>query len=101
FYDGRSTPNSLSRRHREDHSLGPEFSRTIREFAQSDGIRSLSDHLSSYSVFCAALITYLHKLSSHERIAIGSTWHNRPRAFQSTIGLFMVQNPFSVNVEAE
>lgn len=101
FYGGRVTPNAVSRRHREEHSLGPALSRTVRDFARSDGIRSLSEHLSSYSVFCAAVMTYLHKMSDHERIAIGATWHNRPRAFQSTIGLFMVQNPFDVSVEAD
>lgn len=101
FYGGRATPNAVSRRHREAHSLGPALSRTVRDFARSDGVRSLSEHLSSYSVYCAAVMTYLHKMSDHERIAIGATWHNRPRAFQSTIGLFMVQNPFDVSVEPD
>ncbi len=98
FYGGQITSHSVSRRHREEHSLGQELTRAVRDFAQSDGIRSLSEHLSSYSVFCAALMSYLHKLSGHERIAIGATWHNRPRAFQSAIGLFMVQNPFDISV---
>jgi amino acid adenylation domain-containing protein len=101
FYDGRTAPNSVSHRHRVDHPLGPELTQAVREFAQTDGIRAPSDNLSVYSVFCAALIAYLHKLSGHERVAIGTTWHNRQRPYQSAIGLFMVQNPFDVSVGAD
>lgn len=101
FYGGRSTPNTASRRQRVEHSLGPDLSAAVRGFATLDGIRCLSAHLSSYSVYCAALVLYLHKLSGQTRIALGSTWHNRPRSFESTVGLFMVQNPFEVEIEPD
>ncbi len=102
YYDGRSASTEpAGRRHRVDRALGSELTAAVRAFANLDDVRCLSDHLSTYSVFCAALITYMHKMSGHQRIAIGTTWHNRPRRFRSTIGLLMVQNPLAVNVDPD
>ncbi|UJP09522.1 amino acid adenylation domain-containing protein [Microbacterium sp. KUDC0406] len=100
FYGGRRSSALIgTRRRRVDHRLGPQATAAVREFANDEGISSLSEHLSTYSVFCAALILYLHKLSGHRRIAIGTPWHNRPRAFAATVGLFMEQNPFAIDVD--
>lgn len=102
YYDGKSaSTDPAGRRHRADCGLGPELTAAVRRFAGLEDVRCLSDHLSTYSVFCAALIAYMHKLSGHRRIAIGTTWHNRPRRFKSTIGLLMVQNPLAVNVDPD
>ncbi len=100
FYGGRShAPHNESARHRVDCALGAELTTAVRDFASMDGIRFLSEHLSTYSVFCTALIAYLHKLGGHSRVVIGTTWQNRPRLFESTIGLFMEQDPFEVTVD--
>lgn len=100
FYGGRTSASHASgRRDRVDHSLGAEITAAVRSFAQQDGVRLLSEHLSSYSVFCTALIAYLHKLSGNDRITIGTPWQNRQALFRSTIGLFMEQNPFEVRLD--
>ncbi len=102
YYGGRSASNNpAGHRHRIDHALGPGLTAAIRTFAGLEDVRCLSEHLSTYSVFCAALMTYMHKLSGHRRIAIGTTWHNRPRRFRSTVGLLMVQNPLAVDIDPD
>lgn len=102
FYDGKTSASHASgRRDRVDHALGSELTEQVHRFAQLDGVRVLSEHLSSFSVFCAALIAYLHKLSGNDRITIGAPWQNRQALFRSTVGLFMEQNPFEVRLDPD
>ncbi len=102
YYGGRSSAARVSgHRERIDHPLGAELTAQVRRFAESDGVRLLSEHLSSFSVFCTALVAYLHKLSGNDRVTVGAPWQNRQKVFRETIGLFMEQNPFEVRIEPD
>ncbi|HMS71438.1 MAG TPA: amino acid adenylation domain-containing protein, partial [Baekduia sp.] len=79
--------------------LSREQSQAIRELARRPGIHLLSEDFSVFSVFAAVLVSYLHRLSSHERITIGVPWQNRPAQFADTVGLLMEQDPFSVAIQ--
>lgn len=101
FYDGRtlSTGDGL-RRMRTTLELGREQSDVLRQFSGRDGIRFLSDDLTSFSVIACALLVYLHRLSGQDKIAIGVPWQNRRKEFAGTIGLLMEQNPLIVELQA-
>lgn len=102
FYEGRArAPHSRTRRARLEEHLGVELSEAVRATARRDGLRFLSEDLSVFGVVCAAFLTYLHRLSGQRRLAIGVPWQNRPRPFSRTVGLFMEQDPFVVDVDAD
>jgi amino acid adenylation domain-containing protein len=99
FYGGRAlaTEHGL-RRDRLEFSLGAQRSGAIRELARMEGVRFVSDDLSIFSIFAAALYVYLFRLSGRPTIAIGVTWENRPRAFREAVGLLMEQDPLVVSL---
>lgn len=79
--------------------LSKQQSQAIRELARRPGLHLLSEDLSVFTVFAAVLVSYLHRLSGHERITIGVPWQNRPAQFADTVGLLMEQDPFSVSFQ--
>lgn len=100
FYDGRvlGAENGL-RRARLQLDLGLELSESLRRFANQRGIRLMSGDLSMFSVMAGAFLTFLHRLSGQDVIAIGVPWRNRRREFAETVGLMMEQDPLVVSID--
>ena len=102
FYGGRAlTSEHGLRRERLELQLGAERSAAIRELARTEPFRFVSDDLSIFSIFAAALYVYLFRLSGQQTLAIGVPWQNRPRSFRDTVGLLMEQDPFVVSLEGD
>jgi amino acid adenylation domain-containing protein len=102
FYGGRAlTPEHGLRRERLEVPLGARRSAAIRELARSEGVRFVSEDLSIFSIFAAALYVYLFRLSGRTTIAIGVPWENRPRPFRETVGLLMEQDPLVVSLDGD
>jgi amino acid adenylation domain-containing protein len=102
FYGGRAlTSEHGLRRERLDLQLGAQRSAAIRELARGDRVRFLSDDLSIFSIFAAALYVFLFRLSGQPTLAIGVPWQNRPRSFRETVGLLMEQDPFVVSLDED
>jgi len=100
FYGGRArTSEHGLRRERLELQLGPQQSEAIRQFARTEGIRFISDDLSMFSIFAAALFVYLFRVSGQQSLAIGVPWQNRPRSFRETVGLLMEQDPFVISLD--
>jgi amino acid adenylation domain-containing protein len=79
--------------------LGDERSAKLRALASRDGVRALTEHLSLFHVFAAALFGWMHRVSGQHRLAIGTPSHNRPTAaFKETIGVFIEIFPFQIDV---
>ena len=88
--------------HRVTLPLGAERSARIRQAAEADGIRSISQDLSRFSLFSAVLFAYLHCLSGESRLRLGTPFHNRPsQTFKETIGLFIEVSPLQVELNAD
>ncbi|MEO5922625.1 MAG: amino acid adenylation domain-containing protein [Bryobacteraceae bacterium] len=101
FYGGRArTSEHGLRRERLEFRLGAEQSAAIRQLARTEGVRFISDDLSIFSIFAAALFVYLFRVSGQQTLAIGVPWQNRPRSFRETVGLLMEQDPFFVSLDA-
>ena len=102
FYGGRAlTSEHGLRRERLELPLGAQRSAAIRELARTEGVRFISDDLSIFSIFAAALYVYLFRLGGQQTLAIGVPWQNRPRSFRETVGLLMEQDPFVVSLDGD
>ena len=77
--------------------LGKHFQTRIRLLAGRDGIRSVSQDLSVFSIFAAVLFAYLYRISGSERIVIGAV-ENRPRRFAERSACLMEQDPFQAAI---
>lgn len=99
FADGRSLHSASTRRRvRRDVVLDRERVDALRTLAGRNGIRFVSDDLSLFGVFAAALFVLLHRISGERRRTIGVPWQNRTPAAAGTVGLLMEQDPFTVQL---
>lgn len=99
FTEGRSLHSASSRRRlRRDVVLDRARVEALRALAARNGIRFVSDDLSLFGVFAAALFVLLHRISGERRRTIGVPWQNRTPAAAGTVGLLMEQDPFTVQL---
>ena len=102
FYRGRTLSREDGLGHNQSViSLDRDMSRTIAEFGKEKGVRFLSEDMTLFNIFTAALYVYLYRISGQRKIAIGVPWQNRRREYRNTIGLLMEQNPFVISIEPQ
>ncbi len=82
--------------------LGPTRSAAIRALAQRPEAAGLTNHLSQFNVFAAALFAFLHRVSGEHRLALAAPAHNRRNeTAKNTLGVFIEVFPLKVDIEAE
>lgn len=96
---GKQAPRESTRTERLTVDLGPERSGALRALAARPDVRSLTEHLTLFSLFATVLFAYLHRVGGRRSLTIGTPAHNRPTAaFKETIGVFIEVFPFQVEV---
>jgi len=97
---GRSSKALTSASERISLKLGQNRSNKLRKLAQSTEIRSWTQDLTLFNLFATTLFTFLHRVSGHNTLAIGSPSHNRPnKKFKQTPGLFIEVFPLTAKFE--
>ncbi|MFC1830809.1 amino acid adenylation domain-containing protein [Thermodesulfobacteriota bacterium] len=82
--------------------IGQERSAKLRTLTKVSPIRSISTDLSLYYIFSALLFAYMHRVSGHSDLVIGSPSHNRSTfAHKETLGLFVELFPLRININPE
>lgn len=82
--------------------LGAARSEQLRQLTTEPDLRAWTQHLSLFNIFATTLLAYLSRVSSQQKLAIGTPAHNRiTPAFKETAGLFIELFPLSVEIEEE
>jgi non-ribosomal peptide synthetase component F len=98
FY-GQSLPKKGLRIRRLACPLGAEKSQAVREIAQAQDVRVLTQHLSLFNIFMTLMAAYTYRVSGNKRLAIGAPFHNRHSGqFAETIGLLMQICPLHIEI---
>ncbi len=99
FYGKKKiSPSTKSQRLQLD--LGRERSEKLRALTMEKDIRSWTQHLALFNIFSTVLLSYLYKVSSQQKLAIGTPSHNRHTLdFKETIGVFIEIFPILAEVE--
>ena len=75
FY-GRQLSGSSVRVHRVDDHLGEERTRRLKELAQDEDLRLISQDLTLHSFLLTILFAYLNRISGNSRLRIGGPFQN-------------------------
>lgn len=98
---GSSPSKFATRTERIECKLGAERSQRLKQLAKQGNIYRSSLNASLFNIFATLLITYIHRLSSNEQIALGVPFHNRRTpAAKRTIGLLLQTLPLQVTISA-
>lgn len=72
----------------------------LTTLSQTDGVRSLSIHLSYFNLFVTALLAYIARVSGQRHVTIGTPAHNRTTlALRKIPGLLMEVFPFVAELD--
>jgi len=98
FY-GKALSQKTPRTQRVVYDLGRQRSQKLKAIAVQEGVRSITLHLSLFNIFTSFLFTYLYRVSSNRRLAIGAPFHNRSSmVLKDTMGLLMEVCPLQVEI---
>lgn len=97
---GQSNTTLESRSERVSLTLDKKKSDALRALTKETDLRTWTEHLSLFSIFSTLLLTYLHRLTGQQKLAIGTPAHNRSTtAFKETPGLFIELFPIMAEIE--
>ena len=99
---GHAGPVTTTRATRVSIDLGIERSDRLRQLVQEKDLRSWTRHLSLFNVFSTILFTYIYRISTQDKLAIGTPTHNRTTAdFKETPGVFIEVLPLITQVQPD
>jgi amino acid adenylation domain-containing protein len=99
---GRQAAATNTRTERVTRDLGAVRSAAIRQFAAHHPGGMFAGHVPLFNIFATALFAWLHRISGHQRLAIGTPSHNRPtQTFKNTLGVFIEVFPFVIEMPAD
>jgi len=82
--------------------LGEERTTLLRELAQQEDIRSLTENASLFNIFATVLFGLLSRISDQQQFLVGSPAHNRVNLdFRETPGLFIEFFPLYAEIESQ
>src|SRR5262249_44312161 len=80
--------------------LSTDRTLALRAAAGRAPFRGLTAEQSHFQGFATLWLSWVHRWSGMERVAIGPPWHNRSTAaFRETVGLFIELFPLGVTVD--
>jgi len=83
-------------------NLGEERSEKLRALTAEPDIRAWTQHLSLFNIFATTLLAYLARVTSQQKLAIGTPAHNRITPdFKNTPGLFIELFPLVTDIDQE
>ncbi len=101
FY-GRASADAGPATVRIEAGIDGDRAERLARFMQRPDIAALSPELTGLRIFHTVLFGLLHRLTGHDRLAIGTPFHNRlNEQFRHTVGLFMNLFPLTVDVRPD
>jgi amino acid adenylation domain-containing protein len=98
-FHGKATTKQTTKIRRISRSLGAERTKRLKDLAVRAGPSGNTEEASLFNVFCALLVTYLHRISGNQSYSIGIPFHNRrSKAFKETIGFFSEVLPLRITI---
>ncbi|RZW12810.1 MAG: hypothetical protein EX260_12140, partial [Desulfobulbaceae bacterium] len=96
---GHRTDPATTETSRISCEIGRERSAKLRELAGKAPLKSISQDLSLFYLFCTLLFAYIHRVSGQDDLVIGSPSHSRSKpSDKQTLGLFIELFPLQLSI---